>query len=231
MPNSIHDGHRERVRAEILEGNFNSKTPPHKVLEALLFYSIPRGDTNELAHKLIDRFGGFEQVFEADIKTLMTVKGVGEKTAMHLRLIGIAIKRSYENRHREIKRFNSMDDLGNMLLEKYHGINQEMVSVVCFDAMGKLVGFYEIGEGDLGAVGISIRSVFEVVIESKAATVVLVHNHPGGQALPSQSDLDATKRLAEALKGINVYLADHILLEDNDYVSLKISPQFKYLFE
>lgn len=231
MPNSIHDGHRERVRAEILEGNFNSKTPPHKVLEALLFYSIPRGDTNELAHRLIDRFGSFERVFEADIKTLMTVKGVGEKTAMQLRLIGIAIKRSYENRHREIKRFNSMDDLGNMLLEKYHGVNREMVSVVCFDATGKLVGFYEVGEGDIDAVGISIRSVFEAVIESNAEVVVLAHNHPGGQALPSQADLDATKRLGEALKGINVYLADHILLEDNDYVSLKISPQFKYLFE
>lgn len=231
MSNSVHDGHRERVRAEILEGNFNSKTAPHRVLEALLFYSIPRGDTNELAHRLIDRFGSFEQVFEADIKTLMTVKGVGEKTAMQLKLIGIAIKRSYENRHREIKRFNSMDDLGYMLLEKYHGINCEMVSVVCFDAVGKFVGFYEIGEGDIGTVNISIRSVFEAVIESRASAVVLVHNHPGGQAVPSPADLDATKRLAEALRGINVYLADHILLDDNDYVSLKISPQYKYLFE
>lgn len=231
MSNSVHDGHRKRVRAEILEGNFNSKTAPHRVLEALLFYSIPRGDTNELAHRLIDRFGSFEQVFEADIKTLMTVKGVGEKTAMQLKLIGIAIKRSYENRHREIKRFNSMDDLGYMLLEKYHGINYEMVSVVCFDAGGKFVGFYEIGEGDIGTVNISIRSVFEAVIESRASVVVLVHNHPGGQAVPSAADLDATKRLAEALRGINVYLADHILLDDNDYVSLKISPQFKYLFE
>ena len=60
MSNSVHDGHRKRVRAEILEGNFNSKTAPHRVLEALLFYSIPRGDTNELAHRLIDRFGSFD---------------------------------------------------------------------------------------------------------------------------------------------------------------------------
>lgn len=231
MAKSVHDGHRERVRAEFRDGNFNEKTPPHKVLETLLFYTIPRGDTNEIAHRLIDRFGGFEAVFQADLKDLMSVKGVGEATALYLKLIGVTVKRSYENQHKQIKRFESLDDVCKMMLQKYYGVNREMVSVACFEASGRFSGFYVIGEGDIAKVGISLRTLFEVVIESKAASVVLAHNHPTGKAVPSHEDLEATKQIRKALSDIGVVLIDHIIIDSDDYVSLKSSYQFAYLFE
>lgn len=231
MSNSVHDGHRERVRAEILDGNYTSKTSPHKVLEALLFYSIPRGDTNEIAHLLIDRFGSFEKVFEADIDTLKTVEGIGEKTAILIKLIGITVKRSFENRHNEIKKFYNMDHLGQMVLEKYYGINKEVVSLISFNAGGQFLGFDFVGDGDIAAVGISLRKIFEIIIKRGATSIVLAHNHPAGTAVPSPADLESTESIGKALGNIGVYLADHIIVDSNDYVSLRQSAQFKYLFE
>jgi len=228
---SVHDGHRERVRAEFRDGNFNEKTPPHKVLEALLFYSIPRGDTNVIAHELINKFGGIDEVLQAGVKELMAVKGVGEATATYLKIIGVAVKSSYETHHKQIKRYNNLEEVCKMIMQKYYAINYEMVSATCFKADGTFSGFHVIGEGDISKVGISLRTLFEVVIESKAASVVLAHNHPTGKAVPSPEDLEATKQIRKALSDIGVVLIDHIIIDRDDYVSLKSSHQFAYLFE
>ena len=84
--------------------------------------------------------------------------------------------------------------------------------------------------GDVAAVGISSRMVMEKVINNKATSVILVHNHPGGNALPSEDDLTATKMIANALRSINVYLLDHLILCDGDYVSLAQSRDYKHIF-
>ena len=231
MPKGIHDGHRERFRDEFRDGNFNEKTPPHKVLEALLFYSIPRVDTNDIAHELINKFGSFEAVFEASEKELMSVKGVGENTAIFIKLISISVKRVFENRHREIKCYTSLTDACDMILEKYFGVDHEMVSVLCIEASGKFAGYHVVGEGDISSVGISIRTILEAVIESNASTVILAHNHPHGTCVPSSADLEATKQIYKTLRDINVVLLDHIIIANNDYVSLKCSSQFKDCFK
>ena len=82
-----HDGHRARLR-EIFHNAGVSGLTEVNMLELLLFYALPRRDTNPIAHRLIDRFGTLEAVFEADMDTLMTVEGVGESAATLLRLTG-----------------------------------------------------------------------------------------------------------------------------------------------
>jgi DNA repair protein RadC len=70
-------------------------------------------------------------VFSADIKELTNIKGVGKNTAIQIKLIGIAIKRSYEDRHRKLKSYVNLDEVCKMMVEKYYGVNREMVSISC----------------------------------------------------------------------------------------------------
>ena len=82
----IHDGHRERMRRRFLENDLDGFAD-HEALELLLYYVIPRGDVNPIAHALMDRFGSLSGVFSAPAELLVQVEGVGERTAMLLRLV------------------------------------------------------------------------------------------------------------------------------------------------
>ena len=83
---NIHAGHRRRVKAEFLERGL-SGLPAHRVLELLLFYAIPRGDVNPLAHRLVDHFGSLTGVFHATYEQLLEVEGIGENAAVLLQLV------------------------------------------------------------------------------------------------------------------------------------------------
>jgi len=228
---SVHDKHRERVRKEFLARGFNENTPEHKVLEMLLFYSIPRVDTNELAHILIKRFGSFSALLEAKPEEIMKVKGVGENTTALIKLM-LPIIALYQNQKlKPVDRYDDMNEISNYLMKKYIGFTKEIFSVMSFDSSGRLCGFDYLSSGDVASVGISSRMVAETVIKNNATSIIIAHNHPGGNALPSADDIHVTEKIANALKHINVNLIDHIILCDDDYVSLEQSVQYKYLFE
>ena len=80
MEENVHSGHRERVRKEFLKNGFDEDTPPHKIMEMLLFYSIPRKDTNEIAHELVSRFGSIAGIIDAPVEELVKVNGVNTNT-------------------------------------------------------------------------------------------------------------------------------------------------------
>ena len=82
----------------------------------------------------------------------------------------------------------------------------------------------------MDGVGISIREIITQVIKSDATAVVIAHNHPGGVALPSMEDVEATRMLKAALAAISVEILDHIVLGDEDYVSMAMSKQFSDIF-
>lgn len=230
MPKGMHDDHRERVRDEFLAHGFDSDTPPHKIVEMMLFYSIPRKDTNETAHLLMDRFGSVEALIEARPEDIMKVKGAGKSTAVFLKFIHFIANYYINDKKKDVKRFNSIDEICNYLLDKYLGFNKEIIGITSLDNVGKLLGFDIIGEGDISSVGVSARQVIEVVLKRNATAVVISHNHPGGIALPSRADIENTELIFNALEHINVKLIDHIIVADNDYVSLSQSYQYNYIF-
>ena len=80
-PKHRHTGHRERMKAEFLARGLEG-WPDHRVLELLLFYTIPQGDVNDLAHELVERFGSLAGVLDASVEELKKVKGVGDHTAV-----------------------------------------------------------------------------------------------------------------------------------------------------
>ncbi len=226
-----HKEHRLRVRNEFLANGFSDSTPPHKILEMLLFYSIPRKDTNEIAHALLNRFGSLPAILEASSSELMTVDGIGENSAALIKLM-LPIFRRYENsKSYKGKEFHSMDEICEIIQKKYIGFSNEVFAVTSFDSKGRITAFDILNQGDSAAVGITTRSVVEKVLERKAACAVISHNHPNGNALPSPADVETTKRILLALSHINIKLLDHVILCDDDYVSMAQSSQYQYIFK
>ena len=219
---SIHDGHRQRLKERFIkEGldNFNEL----QVLELLLFYCIPRQDTNPIAHALLDRFGSLAQVLEAPSSELKKVPGVGDSVATFLPLMASLCRYYLVNRTASNCILDSIDQCGAYLLPFFYGRRNEMVYILCLDAKCKVLACKEIGEGSVNSASVPIRRIVETALGSNASSVILAHNHPSGMALPSTEDQMTTHRLAIALNAVDIELVDHLVIADDDYVSLRQS--------
>lgn len=223
---SIHDGHRQRLKNRFLRDGLDN-FEQLQVLELLLFYCVPRKDTNPIAHALLDRFGTVAKVMEASASELMKVPGVGENTATFLTLVN-AMGRYYEViRQSEITVLNTIEQCGRYLVPFFQRRRNETVFLLCLDAKCKVLCCKEIGEGSVNSAAIPIRRVVETALSANATSVVLAHNHPSGLALPSGEDVLTTRRLAVALNSVEIQLVDHIVVADEDYVSMAQSGLYR----
>ena len=216
---SIHDGHRQRLKNRFREEGLDH-FEEHQVLELLLYYTIPRRDTNPIAHELLKKFGSLSQVLEARPEELAKVDGVGETAATFLSLI-TAVGRYYlVNRTIQETILPSIEKCGQYLVPFFHGRRNEMVYILCLDAKCKVLCCKEMGEGSVNSAGVPIRRIVETALGANATSVILAHNHPSGFALPSGEDIQTTRRVAMALDAVEIELVDHIVVADDDFVSL-----------
>ena len=216
---SIHDGHRQRLKNRFREEGLDH-FEEHEVLELLLYYTIPRRDTNPIAHELLARFGSLAQVLDARPEELAKVPGMGDSAATFLSLI-TAVGRYYlVNRSIQETILPSIEKCGQYLVPFFHGRRNEMVYILCLDAKCKVLCCKEMGEGSVNSAGVPIRRIVEAALGANATSVILAHNHPSGFALPSGEDVQTTKRVAMALDAVEIQLVDHIVVADDDFVSL-----------
>ena len=222
----LHEGHRQRLRKRFLEEGLDA-FQEHEVLELLLFYAIPRRDTNEIAHRLLKRFGSLPQVLEANPADLRQVEGMGDLSASFLSLIMAASRYYGVAKAKQSSVLRTIDACGAYLLNYFEGVAKETVYLLCLDAKCKVLGCPWIGEGNVNSASIPIRRVVEMALALNATTVVLAHNHPSGIALPSAEDVATTKRLAVALDAVDIVLADHIVVADDDFISMALSGYYR----
>ena len=214
----IHDGHREKMRRRFLETELEGFAD-HEALELLLYYAIPRRDTNPIAHALMERYGSLSAVLNAPVDDLRQVDGIGESAAILLSLVS---KISRKARLADVSQdtiLNSSERAGAYLLEQLSGETREMVYLLCLDRKGKLLACKRVAEGDVSSASLNIRRVVEIALRSSASAAILAHNHPSGIAQPSQEDFVATEQAKNALDTIGVRLVDHIVVADRDFVS------------
>ena len=222
----IHDGHRQRLKERFLREGLDQFDELY-VLELLLFYCIPRKDTNPIAHALLNHFGSLTSVLEASPEELEQVPGITKNASTFLSLI------PQVGRYYQIKRAQPGDILctieqcGNYLVPYFYGRENETVFLLCLDAKCKVLACKLIGEGSVNSANIPIRRVVEMALNANATTVVLAHNHPSGLALPSADDIQTTLRLARAMDAVEITLADHIVVADNDFVSMTQSGYYR----
>lgn len=226
----VHDGHRKRVREQFLKEGFSEATPEHKVLEMLLFYSIPRRDTNELAHTLIQTFGSLAGVMDASSEDLLKVPGINLNTVCLLKMIMPTARQYTLSRNKHRRYLITRQEVGDYLLERFAGRTVETVFVLCMDNKGKVLDCAVVSEGDEISVRVSARLVVEQVFKTKATVVALAHNHPRGLALPSPGDIEVTRNIAIALQNLSIQFLDHVIVADDDYISMASSADYSNLF-
>ena len=215
----IHDGHRDKMRQRFLRSGLDAFAD-HEALELLLYYAIPRRDTNPLAHALMERYGSLAAVLSAPVEDLQKVEGIGESAAILLSLVPRLYLRARLAEAQQEQILNSSEKAGAYLVERFAGEKHEVVYALCLDRKGKLIACKRLGEGDMASAGLDIRRLLEAALLTSASAVILSHNHPSGVALPSQDDFIATERAKAALESIGVQLADHIIAADGDFVSM-----------
>ena len=228
---NIHAGHRERMRKEVIKQNNFDALEDHRILELLLFYGIPRKDTNPIAHKLINKFGSLTGVFDADIAELVKVEGMTENAATLIKTIMPIARRYQEDKFKKGYLFKNIDEIGTFLIKRYMGFKNEIFAITCLDAGGKLLGFDTINEGNADSVGITLREIAAIVLKYNASCVIVSHNHTNGNALPSKEDVEMTIALKTALAQLSTRLIDHIIVAGNDYVSLAQSREYASIFK
>ena len=214
-----HQGHRERKKRQFRDFGLDAFAD-HEVLELLLFYAIPRRDTNPLAHELLHRFGSLEAVLEASVEELTAVPGMGENAALLLRLAPQIVRRATAPERGRTVILDSAGKIGRYLLQRYAGEVREVVYELCLDQKGKLLTCCRVAEGSGASADFNVRTVLMNAIRCGASLVVLAHNHPSGLALPSEADHTATARVQRALDTVGIQLLDHIVVADGDYVSM-----------
>ena len=223
-----HTGHRERMKAEFLARGLEG-WPDHRVLELLLFYTIPQGDVNDLAHELVERFGSLAGVLDASVEELKTVKGVGDHTAVFLRMLPAVLGRYQGARTRLSAIINSPEEAYAWLEPYFFGARNEMVYVLCLDGKRQVLGVRKVAEGSIELAEVNTRRIAEEAIGLRAAQIYVAHNHVSNLAIPSQADWLTTDTLRGALRPIGIELIDHLVFVDGDMVSLKDSEHLKGL--
>ena len=216
---NIHRGHREKMRQRFLKSGLDSFAD-HEALELLLYYAIPRQDTNPIAHRLMERYGSLSAVLSAPAEDLKKVEGVGESAAVLLNVAGQIGRKARLADAVQSRPLTDVETVGAYLLERYAGEHHEVVYELCLDRKGKLLACKRLNEGGASSAVLDIRKVVENAILTSASTVILAHNHPSGIALPSDDDCACTTRAVQALQTIGVTLADHIIVADDDFVSM-----------
>ena len=215
----IHDGHREKMRQRFMTGGLDAFAD-HEILELLLYYAIPRRDTNPIAHALMERYGSLPAVLAAPMEDLKRTEGIGESAAVLLHLVPQVCRRARLAQVGEDQVLNSSERAGAYLLECFDGASREVIYQLCLDRKGKLLACKRLGEGSVASADLDVRRLVENAILTGASAVILAHNHPSGVALPSDGDYTATMRVRAALNAIGIELADHIIVADGDFVSM-----------
>lgn len=218
---NVHKGHRSRMRQQFLKDGITSATPPHKVLEWLLFSSIRIADTNVTAHLLMDRFGSLSAVFDAPYEELLKVKGINEASACLIKMI-MPIARAY-NRDLQSKDsiVNIPKDVSQHLVGQFAGLQHEAVILICLDNAGHVLANETVSDGEFTKAPLSPQKIVKIALQYNAPRILLAHNHPSGVKAVSGEDLSTTREIMAAADGVNIELVDHIIVAGGEAISIR----------
>ena len=216
---NIHADHRKRMKAKFLSHGFSS-FDHHEIIEMLLYYALPRKDTNLIAHELVSRFGSLSGVFDAPIEKLCEVPGVSEHTAVLLKMVPQLAKEYMCDSNRERESYASYDKAGSFFVSKFIGALNEKLYAAYFDNGMHLLDFTLVSEGDVNTSYVNIRKIVSEALSKNASHVMLAHNHPGGAAIPSADDLNATKACEVALSVVGIKLVEHYIIAGGGYIGI-----------
>ena len=217
--NTLHEKHRERLKEKFLEFGLDG-LEDHELVELLLFYAVPRQNTNEIAHRLINEYGRLSDILEADTENLMKIKGISKHSAVLFKLI-LASVNKYMNEQNDIA--NAMltpQNIDKYIKNLFYGHTNEVAYALLLDKECVVKKVKKLSTGTVNAAPIYPREVVKLAVNERYPYILLAHNHPNGNAMPSQNDLKITKTIELALNFVEVRLVDHVIVSGEKVISL-----------
>jgi DNA repair protein RadC len=215
-------GHRERLRERVLERGAESLAD-YEVLEFLLFGARANGDTKPLAKALLRHFGSVSAVLAAEPAELREVSGVGPAITALMKVTREAARRMAREEARERTVISSWDrlltycrvELGHEKVEQFH--------LLFLDKKHQLIADEAQNRGTVDHTPVYPREVVKRAMHYNASAIIMVHNHPSGDATPSKADVQMTKTVIAAARSVGINVHDHVIITPRSHTSLKNS--------
>lgn len=215
LSKELHEKHRQRMKQSFRDAGLQG-FQPHNIVEMMLFYSIPRCNTNETAHLLLNEFGSIAGVLDAPFEALTNVHGVGTESATFIKFLP-ELFRAYEESKFSDKPYIETSDAAKKYLSSYFKTaTSEKLVILYLDGRCRLIKDAEISQGNENMVYTDLTSVVKSAVLLNAKGVIIAHNHISGFAVPSAEDKEMTERLAKMLMPVGVHLCDHLLFGGKD---------------
>lgn len=223
---NIHGGHRERLIDKFV--SYPDSLSDHELLEMMLFSFIPRKNTNGIAHNLLSRFGTIENVFSCSPEELITIEGIGKKTAYAIALCGKLYRKTFEKRktlpQNSWRYFVVYSD---EIKPDFYDLTDEKL-IVYFLTENFLL-FYKLSFTDRlnSSVKMEMSELSEKLALKKPRYIIVAHNHPSGNPFPSYDDDITVKKLLLTCLANGCGFLDNLIYCNNNVYSYSIDRRFE----
>jgi len=211
-------GHRQRLREKFLKSGLDG-FHDYEIIELLLTLGTPRTDCKQPAKDALKKFGSLKTVLEGNPKDLKEIKGIGDHNVFGLKLTQHVARRYLADRIVDMDYIRSSEDVLDYLRHNLRDKSKEVFMIIYLNGRNQILKMEKLFEGTLNTSAVYPREVVKRALENDASALVLVHNHPSGNPSPSQDDLTITKKLKDAVKTIDIYIHDHLIIAGNDIYS------------
>ena len=213
-------GHRERLRARLVEGGGDAFLD-YELVEYVLGLAIPRRDTKPLAKLLLAEFGNLPRLLAAAPAELARVSGMTEGAAAALKFVEAAAQRSLRTAMIDQPVLSGWQALTDYLHAKMaHRVTEEF-RVIFLNNRNVVMRDEAMGMGTINAASVYPREVVKRALELGASAVVLVHNHPSGDPAPSRDDIQMTRAIVDAGKPLGLAVHDHVVIGRSGHASFR----------
>ncbi len=193
----------------------------YEFLELLLTYSIPRKDTKALAKTLMNEFGSFAAVLDQPLDKLSSVEGMGTQSATLVTAVRSALHKYLEEQVENKQTISKPEDIASFVRIHIGSNDRECLMLICLNDANNLLHHTIVNEGSIRRTPFYPRDILKPAILHNATGVIIVHNHPSGEAIPSEADHGMTSRLETLAGELDIRVIDHLITTPKQTFSLK----------
>jgi DNA repair protein RadC len=201
---------QERPREKLAAHGASALTDP-ELIAILLRTGVPGANAIEVARKLLKEYGSLAGLSRCTVDELAGVRGIGFSKAVQLvAAFGLGQRLARETLSKQ--KIDSPELVNELVGPEMRRLRKESLRVILLDTRYHLIRVEEVSIGSVNESIAHPRDIFRPALVSSAYAVIVVHNHPSGDASPSQTDHSLTRRLAEAAELLQIKLLDHIII-------------------
>ena len=199
-----------------------AQMPTAELLALCLSSGLPGENAVLLSQRLLQQFGGVQALLSAPIQQLMSVRGVGPAKATRLNAIHELSVRETEAQLKRSQSFGEPAAVATFLRKRLGHLGHEAFDCLFLNAKNEHIAFEILFRGSIDRTHVHAREVLKRGLELNAAALIVCHNHPSGNAEPSQADIGLTRLLFDLLEKVEIRLLDHVVVSTNTWVSLQL---------